>query len=196
MSYRNILLIAVLLAATGSASAAAKARKPPPAPPSAKVCEECHGANGVATAPSVPHLDGQVADNIIESLQQFRDGKRPSSTPAHAGPALTPEEIEALGKYYAAQKGQRPESATDPAKVAAVESLYERRCAKCHVENGRESDHEAPLVAGQSLEYLQAQTTAFVTGKRKFPYLMDEAYQGLRPEDLERLSHFFASQKR
>lgn len=194
MSRPKLLLIAALFATTSAF--AAKTPKPPVAPPSAKICEECHGVNGVGTTPGVPHLDGQLPDNISEAFDQFRNGKRPSSTPEHSNPALADQEIAALAKYYGAQKGQRPEPATDPAKVSAAKPLYERRCAKCHLDSGRDSDHEAPLVAGQSLEYLQAQTSAFVTGKRKFPFLMDEAYQGLTKEDLDRLSHYFAAQRR
>lgn len=192
MSCRHIVLIAAFLA---SSAAMAKTPKAPPLPASAKACEECHGANGVATAPNVPHLNGQIPDSIVDALEKFKEGKRPSSTPEHASPALTSKEIEALARYYGAQKAERPAQPADPAKVAAAAAVYERRCAKCHLDGGRESDHDAPLLAGQSLEYLQAQTVAFATGKRKYPFLMDEAYQGLSPEELERLSHYFASQK-
>lgn len=193
MIRHRLVLAAALLAS--SAALAAKAPKIPVAPPSAAACAECHGANGVAGAASVPHLNGQIPDNIVEALEQFQAGKRPSSTPAHASPDLTPQEIGALARFYGAQRAQRPAQPVDEAKVSAAAAVYERRCAKCHLENGRESDHEAPLLAGQSLEYLQAQTTAFVSGKRKFPFLMDEAYQGLAADDLDRLSHYFASQK-
>ena len=196
MSCRKLFLIASLFAA--ASAIAAKPAKPPVAPAVAKVCEECHGANGVSTAPGVPHLNGQLTDNVVESMEQFQKGKRPSSTPAHANPALTAEEIQALAKYYGyynGQRAQRPAQPADATKVAEAEPVYKRRCAKCHVDSGREGDHEAPLVAGQTLDYLQAQTMAFVEGKRKFPYLMDEAYQGLNKDDLERLSHYFASQK-
>jgi sulfide dehydrogenase cytochrome subunit len=191
MSYRTVLLVAALAVAT---SAAAKPRKPL-APPSAKLCESCHGVAGVATAPGVPHLDGQIPENTQDALEKFKLGKRPSTAPQHIDPALTAEEIDALAKYYGAQKGQRPEQATDPAKVAGAETVYNNRCAKCHLEGGRDSDHDAPLIAGQPLDYLKAQTSAFVTGKRKFPFLMDEAYQGLSADDLDRLSHYFAAQK-
>lgn len=193
MSHRKLLLILPLLAAS-AVFAKPKAKAPPPAPAVAKMCEECHGANGVAVKPGVPHLDGQLPEYIVESMDKLKNGKRPSSTAVHASPELTDADIEALAKFYGAQKGQRPAQAVDAAKVSEAAPLYKRRCTKCHLDNGREADHDAPLMAAQSLEYLQAQTEAFATGKRKFPFLMDEAYQGLTREDLERLSHFFASQ--
>ncbi|HEY6897737.1 MAG TPA: c-type cytochrome [Rhodocyclaceae bacterium] len=166
------------------------------APSAPAACAECHGANGVATASGVPHLNGQLAEYLSDTMEAFKAGKRPSSTPTHADPALTEKDIADLSKFYAKQKkAQRPEQAADPAKVAAAEDLYKRRCSKCHVFGGRDSDHDAPLMAGQSLEYLQKQTEAYVSGKRKFPFLMDEAYLGLSKEELERLSHYFASQR-
>lgn len=186
---------ALMSAFLAAAIAQAKTPKPPPAPPTAKLCEECHGANGVSVKPGVPHLNGQIPDYIAQSLQDLKAGKRISTAAAHAADELTPEAIGSLATYYGAQKAERPTRMVDAAKVAEAAAVYGRRCRKCHLDDGRDSDHDAPLMAGQSLEYLQAQTAAFVTGKRKFPFLMDEAYQGLSSDDLERLSHYFASQR-
>lgn len=193
MSIRTLVLLALYCCAT--AANAAKPPKPVKAPAIIKICEECHGLNGIGANPSIPHLNGQLAENTSEALKQFKEGKRPSSTPQHANPEITEKDITILGKYYFAQIATRPEQATDAAKAAAGEPIYKRRCTKCHIDNGRDADHEAPLLAGQSLPYLQAQTEAFVSGKRSFPFLMDESYKGLSAEDLDRLSHFFASQK-
>lgn len=185
MILRQLLLIAAVLYAASSAAAEA--------PSAAKACETCHGGNGVATARGVPHLNGQLPEYFIDSMGKFKAGKRPSTAPAHAAPALTPEVLKALAAWYGAQKAQRPAQQVDPAKVAKGASVYGQRCQECHLDDGRGSDHEAPLMAGQSLEYLQAETAAFVSGKRKYPFMMDEAYQGLGKEELESLSHYFAS---
>lgn len=194
MNARKLTLLTATLLTAATVYAKAPP-KPPVAPTIAKVCEDCHGANGVSPKSGVPHLNGQLPDYVVESLEKFKAGKRPSSAPEHVHPELTAETIEALAKFYGAQKAQRPAQTTDPTKVTEAAALYGRRCQKCHLDDGRDSDHDAPLMAGQSLEYLQAQTMAFATGKRKFPFLMDEAYQGLSKDDLERLSHYFASQR-
>lgn len=186
MTCRKLFLIAALCA---SSTAFAEA------PPAAKACETCHGSNGVATTRGVPHLNGQLPEYFVDSMSKFKAGKRPSSAPAHASPALTPEAVKALAAYYSAQKAQRPAQQVDPVKVAKGAAVYGQRCQECHLDDGRGSDHEAPFMAGQSLEYLQAETTAYVSGKRKFPFMMDEAYQGLSKDDLEGLSHYFASKQ-
>lgn len=194
MNRYKLSLLATLFAATGAI--AKPPAKPPVAPAVATICDECHGANGVSAKTGVPHLNGQLPDYTVESLEKFKAGKRPSTAPQHVDPGLTADAIASLARYYGAQKVQRPaQAAVDPAKVGEAAALYGRRCRKCHLDDGRDSDHDAPLMAGQTLEYLQAQTRDFVTGKRKFPFLMDEAYQGLSGDDLDRLSHYFASQQ-
>ena len=57
------------------------------------------------------------------------------------------------------------------------------------------TDKDAPLMAAQALDYMQAQTRLFVSGKRKFGFLQDEAYKGLSSDDLDAAAHFFASQE-
>jgi cytochrome subunit of sulfide dehydrogenase len=45
------------------------------------------------------------------------------------------------------------------------------------------------------MEYMSAQTKLFVSGKRRFPFMMDEAYAGLNAEQLEAVAQFFAAQE-
>ena len=79
--------------------------------------------------------------------------------------------------------------------MAKGEALYKRRCADCHPNNGRESKRDAPLLAAQNLDYLMEQKRAFVSGKRQFVFLMDDAFRGLSLADLDSVAHFFASQE-
>jgi len=168
----------------------------PSLPAVAASCAECHGPDGVAAKPGTPHLNGQLQGFIVDSLAAFKDGSRPTSVPEHGSIALTDKDIAATAKFYAEQKkAQRPVQAVDPARVAAAATIYRQRCIKCHLDDGRDSDHDAPLMAGQVLEYLQSQTEAYVSGKRQFPFLMDDAYRGLSREDLVNLSHYFAAQR-
>lgn len=173
-----------------------KAFAAPSLPAAAAPCVECHGADGVAVKPGVPHLNGQLEEYIADSMAAFKDRKRPSSAEAHGKPGLTEKEMAATAKFFAAQKKvKRPAQPIDPARVAAATATYNQRCTKCHLDDGRESDHDAPLMAGQVLDYLQAQTEAYVSGKRSFPFLMDDAYRGLSKEDLINMSHYFAAAK-
>ncbi len=155
-------------------------------------CTECHGTDGLGFKAGIPHLNGQPAPLLTNMLNAYREGKRPSKVKFHKD--VPAADVPVLAKHYAEQKAQRPKSATKPELVARGETLYTNRCADCHVDVGRESDKDAPLMAGQDLEYLVAQTLAFKSGERKFPYLMDAAYKDLSEEDLTSIAHFFAAQ--
>lgn len=155
-------------------------------------CNECHGTDGLGFKPGVPHLNGQPDYLLTNMINAFREGKRPSKVKMHRD--IPAAEVAPLAKHYAQQKAQRPKSAASPDLVARGETVYLKRCADCHVDNGRDSDKEAPLMAAQDLNYLIEQTLAFKTGVRKFPFLMDGAYKDLSDDDLTAVAHFFAAQ--
>jgi cytochrome c553 len=155
-------------------------------------CSECHGTDGVGFKAGIPHLNGQTAALLANMITAFQQGKRSTKVKMHRDIAAA--EVAPLASHYSQQKAQRPKSETKPELVTRGETLYQNRCADCHMDNGRDSDKDAPLVAAQDMSYLIAQTLAFKAGERKFPYLMDDAYRGLSDEDLTAIAHFFAAQ--
>jgi cytochrome subunit of sulfide dehydrogenase len=161
----------------------------------AKPCAECHGVTGVSTMAQTPHLNGQVADYLEQEIGGLANGARKTGVPNHVVPTWGAKEISAISKFYAGIKAMRPKQDIDAQKVAKGAEIYNKRCAECHADNGRESDKDAPLLAAQNLDYMLAQTKLFVSGKRRFPFMMDDAYRGLTLEDLDSVTHFFASQE-
>ncbi len=155
-------------------------------------CTECHGSDGLGFKPGVPHLNGQPEALLSAMITSFQQGKRSTKVKMHRD--ITAAEVAPLARHYAEQKAQRPKSATKPELVARGETLYQSRCADCHVDNGRDSDKDAPLMAAQDMDYLVAQTLAFKIGERKYPFLMDGAYKDLSDADLTAIAHFFAAQ--
>ncbi|NJD26261.1 MAG: c-type cytochrome [Betaproteobacteria bacterium] len=156
-------------------------------------CGRCHGADGVAASAGTPHLNGQHAGYLVESMDAFRAKKRPTAVPEHQA-GLKPDDLKAAVELYAGSKSARPKQDTNAEKVARGEAIYGDRCASCHLDNGRDFEQEAPFLAGQDLAYINAQNGLFVSGKRKFAPRQDDAYKGLSAADLEAVSHFFASQ--
>lgn len=155
-------------------------------------CSECHGRNGLGFKPGIPHINGQQEHLLINMINAFQQGKRSSKVKDHRD--IPAGDIATLAKHYAHQKAERPKSATNPELVVRGEAIYLERCADCHLDNGRDSDKEAPLMAAQDMIYLVAQTLAFKNGDRKFPYLMDGAYKDLSDLDLTAVAHFFSAQ--
>jgi cytochrome c553 len=158
-------------------------------------CGRCHGADGVATAPETPHLNGQQPGYLIDSMEAFKSKKRPTAVPEHQAATVSTELIRAAAELYAGSKAARPAQTTNPDKVAKGESIYGSKCAACHPDNGRDFEQDAPLMAAQNLAYLNAQNRLFVAGKRKFAFKQDEAFKGLSEADLEAVAEFFAAQE-
>ena len=161
----------------------------------AQPCAQCHGANGVAAAPGTPHLDGQLMGYLEQEISALASGERKTDVADHVAKTWSKADISAVAKLYAKTRAVRPKQEIDAQLAAKGMELYRQRCADCHADNGRLSDKDAPLMAAQNLAYMSAQTKLFVSGKRRFPFMMDDAYKGLNAEQLESISHFFASQE-
>ena len=160
-----------------------------------QTCAQCHGETGVSTKAKIPHLNGQLSDYLEEDIRRIANGTRASTVPDHIPKSWTGEEVMAVADFYAASLGPRPAQTTDAAQVTRGAVWYKKRCADCHPDSGRESKRDAPLMAAQNLEYMKEQTRAFVSGKRKFVFLMDDAFKGLSAADLDGVAHYFASQE-
>jgi sulfide dehydrogenase cytochrome subunit len=158
-------------------------------------CAECHGVDGIAAKSGIPHLNGQLQSYLEDSMLQFKGGRRPGRAFGHEPAGIDDAQVMEILKRYSIAKPVRPKQINlDPQLVEKGGVLYQNRCADCHVDNGRESDKEAPLMAAQDVDYLIKQGHHFIEGKRKYPMMMDKSYQGLSEADLEAVAHFFASQ--
>lgn len=158
-------------------------------------CARCHGPEGVASDAGTPHLNGQDVDYLNDALIKLQKGKQPTQITDHIPVSLNAAQLGEIATHYAKIRATRPQQETNPEMVARGESIYAKRCADCHPDSGRDVANSAPLMAGQNLEYLIAQSKLYVSGKRKYAYLQDEAFKGLSERELEAVAHFFASQE-
>ena len=159
-----------------------------------KPCAECHGVAGVSSTPKTPHLNSQLVGYLEEDISGLANNSRVTGVPNHVPKTWTGPEIAAVAKFYSQSKAARPVQVTDPAAVTKGQVVYQSKCAECHPNNGRDSEHDAPMMAAQNVDYIMEQTRAYVSGKRKFTFKMDDAFRGLSPADLDAVAHFFASQ--
>jgi len=71
----------------------------------AATCANCHGTDGrAAEGDGSIALRGLGKDYIAAQLVAFRDGKRPATVMHQLAKGYTPEQIEQLAAYFAAQK--------------------------------------------------------------------------------------------
>lgn len=176
-------------------------------------CGRCHGPDGNDSAPTAPHLDGQLRSYLVESIELLISGKRPTQVGKHLPPNLSRRQVLGLADHYSKLRLSRSAEATDPEKAQQGEMVYMERCMACHEDSGRGTDNKglgSPLLAGQRLAYLREQISAYLAKRRQYGVAMKEnAFAGqslaingnpvrgaigaLGPTDVDALAHFFAS---
>ena len=155
-------------------------------------CIDCHGTDGVAAEDDTPHLNGQPEHLLAGMMNAFREGRRPPKILMHR--EIRAVNVEPIAAHYARQKAQRPRQSVKLELVARGEALHWQHCADCHMDNGRDSDKDAPLTAGQNLDYLINQARAFKSGARALPATTELTFRELTQDDLVAIAHFYAAQ--
>lgn len=160
-----------------------------------KACTSCHEENGNGVKPNYPFLNWQEAKYLEDQMVGFQNGEQPTGVPKHIPKSLTRPQLKAMAAYYASQKPPREKQPFDAAKADIGKPLFQERCMDCHMDNGRQSDKDAPILAGQPAEYLFTQEKWYMSGKRKYSHKADEAHKGLDEAQREAVAHFLASQE-
>jgi cytochrome c553 len=175
---KRMLLVAATLALWPAT--AAIAQNPAAKPDLAKaqvivnqVCAACHGVDGNSASPANPNLAGLPAEYIIAQLTHFKAGIRANPVMLGMASTLSPEDMTALGAYYAKQKSKGL-AARDPELVKIGQAVYRGgdaakgipACTSCHGPNGAGMPKNYPRLAGQHGDYTYAQLKAFKTGER------------------------------
>jgi cytochrome c553 len=68
-----------------------------------EVCQACHGMDGNSAIPDNPKLAGQNADYLAKALRDYKSGARKNPIMAGFAGALSPQDIDDLAAYFAAQ---------------------------------------------------------------------------------------------
>jgi cytochrome c553 len=136
-------------------------------------CAACHGADGNSVSPANPSIAGQHAEYITLQLMHFQSGIRTNAVMQAMVAKLTPEDMQALGIFFAQQKA-KPSAAKDRELVAVGQKIFRGgnassglpACAACHSPDGAGIPKRYPRVGGQHADYTLAQLKAFKAGER------------------------------
>lgn len=178
---KRTLLVAALATLWPATSALAQAATATPTTPDLakaqtivnQVCAACHGADGNSPTPANPSLAGMPAEYITAQLAHFKNGIRANPVMLGMSASLSPDDMTALGEYYARQKPKNL-FAKDPELVKIGQALYRGgdaakgipACSACHGPNGAGIPKNYPRLAGQHGDYTYAQLKAFKSGER------------------------------
>jgi cytochrome c553 len=92
------LILTLFVPVQAQAGDAAAGRK------KALMCQTCHGLDGLAKQPNIPHLSGQVESYLVKSLMDFKEGLRANEMMSVVIQNLKDEDIADLAAYYASIK--------------------------------------------------------------------------------------------
>ena len=135
-------------------------------------CFLCHGAEGESASEVFPRLAGQNAEYIAKQLENFKSGQRKSTAMAPMVEKLSPEDMAALGRFYASRPPHQ-EAAKDAPLATVGQYIYQvgnrfsgvPACATCHGPEGAGSN-TLPRLAGQHAAYLDKQLKQFSQRER------------------------------
>ena len=171
----------------------------------AEKCERCHGNNGNSDKKQVPNITGLSSTYFIDTMEKFRNDKRPGKkfkTSGHEetdmnaiAKNISHEDFAVLADYYATQTFIPRQQTVDSALVRQGKKVYRKRCKKCHTDNGSNSDDDAGRLAGQWMPYLEFQLEQFSSGVRTPSKKMKKQLKKLKDGDIQALLNFFAAQQ-
>ena len=99
---RNQIFVAVLLAA-GALPATAQGTNPNLGRNLAATCSGCHNTTGKSVI-NIPSIVGMPKETMMNTLKEFRDGKRPATVMHQHAKGYTDAQLELIAAHYAAQK--------------------------------------------------------------------------------------------
>ncbi|MFU8833675.1 c-type cytochrome [Roseovarius autotrophicus] len=152
----------------------------------ARQCRTCHGIDGYARMPIVPHIGGENPAYIRHQLTAFRDGIREHEMMSVVAAGLGDQEIADLAAWYGAQT---PVATLGPGQEpgAAPEG-----CVACHGADGIALIEDAPNLAGETVMYLDTQLKAFRTGKRVHD-IMNGIAAEMTNDEIRAVSEWYSS---
>ena len=202
---RHVLLLGVvfsiaLIGCTGKDDSAAKKDGASAADLAAgkafveKECKGCHGVDGKATAPGIPHLAGQRERYLTAAIDAYRQGKRFHSALRQIATRMTDADTRNVAAYFASQPpfaatagNGKPFSPYDAGRKLAMD------CVKCHGEDGNSKGPGIPSLAGQQPRYLVDAMREYLHAERK-QSPMHPMLRSLSGLEMESLALYFASQ--
>lgn len=198
MKIHHLLAILLALSAT-AAEAAGDAAK---GAAKAQVCAACHGPDGNSTNPEWPKLAGQHASYLSKQLADFKAGThRSNAMMTGMVAALTPEDMDDLAAYYAAQTSTGGYVSKELIELGrgvyrgGDKSAKVPACISCHGPKGSGNPPGViPTISGQYAKYTAGQLMAFRAGTRSNDpnAMMRDAVRGLTDQQIQAVAEYMA----
>jgi len=131
----------------------------------------------------------------VETKYRAGDTKRPKTTMCAVAAKLSADDTMKVVKDLSGEPFVKARQKFDAAKAATGKKIHGTQCEKCHSEGGGSADDDAGILAGQWMPYLKQTLADMMGGKRPNPEKMKVKTDPLKPDDVEALLHYYASQQ-
>lgn len=168
-------------------------------------CASCHGMEGAGnSAGGYPALAQLPQAYFTKQIADFKAGTRTSPVMTPIAKAMTPEDAEAAGSYYASlPRPPSPSAPVDAGMVArgeklAINGAWDRgipACFKCHAPGGTGVAPSFPPITGQHAGYTVSQLQAWKAGTRTNDplQLMKTVAEKLSEDEMRAVAAYLAS---
>jgi len=157
-------------------------------------CKACHGEDGGAVAPGIPHLAGQREAYLLASLHAYKEGKRSHAALKVIAEHMSEADIRNVSAYYAGLPALgRAASASPQSSPYEQGKARAAECAQCHGADGNSTRPGLPNLAGQPARYLILALQEYARGERKVS-ATHGVMRALKPTEMEAVALYFASQ--
>ena len=186
-------------------------------------CVACHGTNGNSAGPAIPSLASLSANYVLAAMLSYKfegdpDGleavveklektgayedlevahPRYNTIMTRIAKGYTVDEILLMSSVFADQEVIRPKQDHDAQKAALGKRLHKTFCDKCHEDEGRLTEDDTGMLAGQWMPYLHAALEDYYAGRRGMPKKMKTKLRDLKEEHgmegVEALIHYYGS---
>lgn len=168
-------------------------------------CGACHGADGNSTQSKIPSIAGFASANLEDILEQYKSGDRKGDkyTPEggkegdmeNIAKNLSDDDSKKIIAYLAAQKFTPVKQPIDEALAKTGQKIHEKKCEKCHTDNGSNPEDESSILAGQWEEYLTVEFKKITDKERNVPKKMFKKFKKLSADDKKALIKFYTSKQ-
>jgi cytochrome c553 len=165
-------------------------------------CADCHGLDGISTAPGIPHIAGQRTVYLHRVLQAYQDRERRNDDMNHAIGFLNENAILAVAAFYANLTPVQPQPRDEGWMESASEKGRDpfatiredmKKCVKCHGEDGNASGSGMPNLTAQDPAYFVQSMQAYRNGERGHR-LMQKLVAELDDDILLKMGTFYGVQ--
>ena len=160
-------------------------------------CAACHGYNGSSVG-IIPSIAGNTAEYFVDTMESFKSGERKSTVMGRIAKGYSSEEINRMAEFFATKSSAPMTQEFDLTKATLGAKIHEESCNKCHKDGGK-SGEEDPILAGQSMLYLQYSMVDFKNKDREADKKMSKKVKAVvekhGQEGLEALIHYYGSLK-